>query len=137
MLAMWCNSFVYLAVLMALADEDVAGNILAIFFPIMAFVAMSFDHVDANMFYLPDAIFADVPDLTWWDAIHNWIFAFLGNLVGAAIFVAGAYWFLYGREEDKPEEKAAGDTARTGRPDRDVRLGAEAEAAEDTALTRR
>jgi hypothetical protein len=72
----------------------------------MAFVAMGFDHVVANMFFLPAAIFANVPDLTWWDAVHNWIFAFLGNMVGAVVFVAGAYWYLYARGE----KEEAGDT---------------------------
>lgn len=101
--AVGCNWLVCLAVWMAFAAEDVAGKILAIFFPIMAFVAMGFDHVVANMFFLPAAIFAGL-DITWWDAIHNWIFAFLGNLVGAAVFVAGAYWYLYARPpEDEPE----------------------------------
>jgi formate/nitrite transporter FocA (FNT family) len=33
--------------------------------------------------------------VTWGDAIRNWIFAFLGNFVGAAVFVAGAYWYLF------------------------------------------
>ena len=46
------------------------------------------------------AIFADVPGIGWGDALHNWLFAGLGNLVGAAIFVAGAYWYLYAREDD-------------------------------------
>jgi formate/nitrite transporter FocA (FNT family) len=36
-----------------MAAEDIGGKILAIFFPIMAFVAMGFDHVVANMFFLP------------------------------------------------------------------------------------
>ena len=88
--AVGCNWLVCLAVMLAMAAEDIAGKILAIFFPIMAFVAMGFDHVVANMFFLPAAIFSGV-DITWWDTIHNWIFAFLGNLVGAVIFVAGAY----------------------------------------------
>src|SRR3954465_2131427 len=56
-----CNWLVCLAVWMALAAEDVAGKILAIFFPVMAFVALGFDHVVANMFFLPAAIFAGVP----------------------------------------------------------------------------
>jgi formate transporter len=112
--ALGCNWLVCLAVWMALASTDVAGKVLAIFFPIMAFVAMGFDHVVANMFFLPAAIFAGVPDLTWWDAIHNWIFAFLGNLVGAFIFVAGAYWFLYAREvEEEP-----GDLPSAAAPDK-------------------
>jgi formate/nitrite transporter len=100
--ALGCNWLVCLAVWMALAADDVAGKILAIFFPIMAFVAMGFDHVVANMFFLPAAIFAGL-DITWWDAVHNWIFAFLGNLVGAAVFVAGAYWFLYVKDDEPAE----------------------------------
>jgi formate/nitrite transporter len=106
--AVGCNWLVCLAVWMSLAAEDIAGKVLAIFFPIMAFVAMGFDHVVANMFFLPAAIFAGVDGITWWTAIHNWIFAFIGNLVGAALFVAAAYWYLYGRDE----ETGAGDTPR-------------------------
>ena len=108
--ALGCNWLVCLAVWMSLAADDVGGKILAIFFPIMAFVAMGFDHVVANMFFLPAAIFADVPGIGWGDALHNWAFAFLGNLVGAAIFVAGAYWYLYARpEEQQPSAAEAGD----------------------------
>ena len=119
--ALGCNWLVCLAVWMALAAEDVAGKVLAIFFPIMAFVAMGFDHVVANMFFLPAAIFADVPELTWWDAVHNWIFAFLGNAVGAGLFVASAYYYLYGRGEDTPADKpgdtpAGAPTEATGDP---------------------
>lgn len=95
-----CNWLVCLAVWMALGANDIGGKVLAIFFPILAFVAMGFDHVVANMFFLPAAIFAHVGDITWGDAIHNWIFAFLGNLVGAAVFVAGAYYYLYGKAAD-------------------------------------
>jgi formate transporter len=104
--AVGCNWLVCLAVWMALGADDIGGKVLAIFFPIMAFVAMGFDHVVANMFFLPAAIFAGVDGITWWNAIHNWIFAFLGNLVGAAVFVAGAYWYLYAKDE----ETGAGDT---------------------------
>jgi formate/nitrite transporter len=106
--AVGCNWLVCLAVWMALAAEDIGGKVLAIFFPIMAFVAMGFDHVVANMFFLPAAIFAHVPGITWGDALHNWLFAFLGNLVGAAVFVSGSYWYLYAREP----ARAPGDTPR-------------------------
>jgi formate/nitrite transporter len=102
--AIGCNWLVCLAVWMALAAEDIGGKVLAIFFPIMAFVAMGFDHVVANMFFLPAAIFSHVQGIGWDDAIKNWIFAFLGNLVGAAIFVSTTYWYLYVR--DAPEEVA-------------------------------
>ncbi len=96
--AVGCNWLVCLAVWMALGADDIGGKILAIFFPIMAFVAMGFDHVVANMFFLPAGVFAGVPDLGWDDVLHNLAFAFLGNLVGAAVFVSGAYYYLYGRK---------------------------------------
>src|SRR4051794_10923504 len=111
---MGCNWLVCLAVWMALAAEDIGGKVLAIFFPIMAFVAIGFDHVVANMFFLPAAIFAHVPGLDWGDTLRNWIFAFLGNLVGGAVFVGGAYYYLYGRDEPSTAaEKGVGDTERT------------------------
>src|SRR4051794_17413580 len=82
--AMGCNWLVCLAVWMALAADDIAGKVLAIFFPIMAFVALGFDHVVANMFFLPAAIFAGVDGIGWGGALHNWAFAVLGHAVGAA-----------------------------------------------------
>jgi formate transporter len=116
--AIGCNWLVCLAVWMALGAEDIGGKVLAIFFPIMGFVAMGFDHVVANMFFLPAAIFAHVPGISWGDAINNWIFAFLGNLVGAAVFVAGAYHYLYGRVGrdalDEPGDTPAGNGALRG-----------------------
>jgi formate/nitrite transporter len=105
--AVGCNWLVCLAVWLSLAADSVGSKILGIFFPIMAFVAMGFDHVVANMFFLPAAIFAGVPDLGWDDTLKNWLFAFLGNLVGAVVFVASAYWYLYLRDEpstEKPRE---------------------------------
>ncbi|MGY1842008.1 formate/nitrite transporter family protein [Modestobacter sp. SYSU DS0875] len=105
--AVGCNWLVCLAVWMSLAAKTVSGKILAIFFPIMAFVAMGFDHVVANMFFLPAAIFAGVPDLGWDDVALNWLFAGLGNLVGAVVFVSTSYWYLFLRDE--PETEAAQD----------------------------
>ena len=100
--ALGCNWLVCLAVWISLAADNVSGKVLGIFFPVMAFVAMGFDHVVANMFFLPAAIFAGVPELGWDDALNNWGFAFLGNLVGAVVFVATSYWYLYLREESPP-----------------------------------
>ncbi|WP_199509942.1 formate/nitrite transporter family protein [Nucisporomicrobium flavum] len=105
--AVGCNWLVCLAVWISLAADNVSGKILAIFFPIMAFVAMGFDHVVANMFFLPAAIFAGVPGLGWDDTLRNWALAFVGNLVGAVVFVATSYWYLYLRDEpseEKPRE---------------------------------
>jgi formate/nitrite transporter len=98
--AIACNWLVCLAVWMAFAADDIGGKILAILFPITGFVAMGFDHVVANMFFLPAAVFAGVPGIGWGDVLDNWVFAYLGNLVGAGVFVAGIYWFLYLRGRD-------------------------------------
>src|SRR3954451_9929749 len=114
--ALGCNWLVCLAVWVAMTAEDTGGKVLGIFFPIMAFVAIGFDHVVANMFFLPAAIFAEVPGISWGDTLNNWIFAFAGNLVGAAIFVSTAYWFLYlrgapdevGPTDAEPEQARAG-----------------------------
>jgi formate/nitrite transporter len=100
-----CNWLVCLAVWMSLAAKTVSGKILAIFFPVMAFVAMGFDHVVANMFFIPAAIWAGVPDIGWGDALVNWLLAGAGNLVGAVIFVATSYWYLFLR--DQPEKVTA------------------------------
>jgi formate/nitrite transporter len=100
-----CNWLVCLAVWMSLASKSVSGKILAIFFPIMAFVAMGFDHVVANMFFLPAAIFAGVPGLGWGDVLLNWLLAGAGNLVGAVVFVATSYWYLF--LKDQPDEAEA------------------------------
>ncbi len=104
-----CNWLVCLAVWMSLAATSVSGKIIAIFFPVMAFVAMGFDHVVANMFFIPAAIFAGVPDLGWNDALYNWLLAGAGNLVGAVVCVATSYWYLFLR--DQPEKAAAKEPA--------------------------
>lgn len=103
---MSCNWLVCLAVWMSLAATSVSGKILAIFFPIMAFVAMGFDHVVANMFFLPAAIFAGVPDLGWGDTVVNWLLAGAGNLVGAVIFVASSYWYLFLKDQREESDEA-------------------------------
>jgi formate/nitrite transporter len=107
--AVGCNWLVCVAVWMSLAATSVSGKILAIFFPIMAFVAMGFDHVVANMFFLPAAKFAGVPDLGWVDVLTNWLLAGAGNLVGAVVFVATSYWYLF--LKDVPEAATTGTTA--------------------------
>jgi formate/nitrite transporter len=100
--ALGANWLVCLAVWMAMASDAVSGKILAMFFPVMAFVAMGFDHVVANMFFLPAALFAGMPEIGWDDILRNWGLAFVGNLVGAVVFVASSYWYLY--LKDQPED---------------------------------
>ena len=51
--------------------------------------------------------------LGWDDALENWLFAFLGNLVGAGIFVATTYWYLYVKDAPQENAGAGGVTERT------------------------
>ncbi len=110
--AIGCNWLVCLAIWMAYSAEDIGGKVLAIFFPIMAFVAMGFDHVVANMFFLPLGHYIGTPGLGWDDVSRNLGLAFLGNLVGAAFFVAGIYWFLHLRGTAEEVDPATGSAAR-------------------------
>ncbi|MBC9731839.1 formate/nitrite transporter family protein [Nocardioides marmotae] len=112
--AVGCNWLVCLAVWMSMAASSVGSKILAIFFPIMAFVAMGFDHVVANMFFLPAAMFAGVPDLGWGDVLLNWLIAGVGNLVGAVVFVSTSYWYLFLRDDDPGERDAPQASSQDG-----------------------
>ncbi|RJK94263.1 formate/nitrite transporter family protein [Vallicoccus soli] len=100
--AVGANWLVCLAVWVALGAESVGSKVIGLFLPVMAFVAMGFDHVVANMFFLPAAVWAGVPDLGWGDVLRNWGLAGIGNLVGAVVFVATTYWYLY--LKDQPED---------------------------------
>ena len=93
-----CNWLVCLAVYLANAAEDVVGKFFGIWFPIMAFVCIGFEHSVANMFFIPLSIFLGA-EVTWAQFfINNLIPVTLGNIVGAAVFVACAYWFVYLRD---------------------------------------
>ena len=116
--ALGCNWLVCLAVWMSLAATSVSGKILAIFFPIMAFVAMGFDHVVANMFFLPAAKFAGVEGLSWADILLNWLLAGTGNLVGAVVFVATSYWDLFLKDVPEPATTGTATQTTTEAPER-------------------
>ncbi|WP_372753685.1 formate/nitrite transporter family protein [Labilibaculum sp.] len=93
-----CNWMVALAMWLAYAAKDIAGKILGIWFPVMAFVAMGFEHCVANMFFIPVAIFHG-SDITWMDFIvKNLIPATLGNIVGGALFVGTSYWYVFDKK---------------------------------------
>lgn len=95
-----CNWLVCLAVWLAFASRDVAGKVLAIWFPVMAFVAIGFQHVVANMFILPAAIFAGA--MEWSAFFANMVPVWLGNAVGGAVFVGLAYSVSYSGRASQP-----------------------------------
>ncbi len=111
--AIGCNWLVCLAVWMALAAKQTIGKIFAIFFPIMAFVAIGFEHVVANMYFIPMGIIlhnmGGIPlpninnpvELNWTAFIvKNLIPVTIGNIIGGALFVGMGYWSAYLKENN-------------------------------------
>ncbi|MDD1757669.1 MAG: formate/nitrite transporter family protein [Methanotrichaceae archaeon] len=112
-----CNWLVCLAIWLAISSEDVVGKIFSCWFPIMAFVTIGFEHSVANMFFIPLGIFAAndatiatklaeanvttgniVGGAEWYNFfITNLVPVTLGNIVGAALFVAALYWYVFMR----------------------------------------
>ncbi len=109
-----CNWLVCLAVWMAAGANDIAGKLLAIFFPIWLFITSGFEHCVANMYYIPAGIMAKAnpvfleqaikmgaaPEkiaLLDWNTffLNNLVPVTLGNIVGGTFFVGMAYWFSY------------------------------------------
>lgn len=86
-----------------MGSKEFIGKIIGIWFPVMTFVAIGFQHVVANMFVIPAAIFAG--HLTWIEYFPNFIFVFFGNLVGGMLFVALPYFISYKKKLPSKEEQ--------------------------------
>ena len=89
-----CNALVCLAVWLTFSSRDTTGKILAILFPIPAFVLLGMEHSVANMFFFPQALAAG-GDLPARAIVQNLALTSLGNVVGGAGGVALAYRFAY------------------------------------------
>ncbi len=95
-----CNILVCLAVWLAMAAHSVSGKILAIIFPISAFVAAGFEHCVANMYFLPLGMLLDSSQrLGVLDLIQNLAPVTLGNIVGGAGMVGLVYYIIYERPD--------------------------------------
>ena len=89
-----CNVLVCMAVWMALAGRSVADKVVAIVFPITAFVAAGFEHSIANMYFFPLAMLLGAP-LGGLDMLRNLLPVIAGNIVGGSVLVALVYWVIY------------------------------------------
>lgn len=96
-----CNWLVCMAVYMASGASSLAGKMVAIFFPISAFVAIGLEHSVANMFLIPLGIMrgADITNTAF--LMKNLLPVTLGNIVGGAGCVALGYSAFYGSLLDK------------------------------------
>mgnify|MGYP001281065960 FL=1 len=91
-----CNALVCLAVWLTLGGRTVADKILAIIFPITAFVAIGFEHSIANWFFLPFGLALDRQGaVSVIGVVRNLAAVTAGNIVGGTLLVAGVYWVAY------------------------------------------
>ncbi|KAJ7584703.1 putative formate/nitrite transporter [Mycena floridula] len=109
-----CNILVCIAVWLAAGAKETTSKLIAIWIPIWIFVAVSFDHVIANMFYIPLGIMFGA-DLSAAGYIRKSLIAtYLGNIVGAAMVWGPAVYFYLGDYqpagvlEDQEEGKVKG-----------------------------
>ena len=103
-----CNVFVCLAVWIGFAGKTVVDKVVGILLPISGFVACGFEHCVANMYFLPmgaamaangyGADIAGAASLNAAGIAYNLSIVTLGNIVGGAVLVALAYWFVYHRD---------------------------------------
>jgi formate/nitrite transporter FocA (FNT family) len=78
----------------------VTDKILAILFPITAFVAIGFEHSIANWFFLPVGLALDSHGAVSTIGVgRNIVAVTAGNVVGGTVLVAGVYWVAYLRGE--------------------------------------
>jgi formate transporter len=98
-----CNVLVCLAVWLCMGARSVADKILAILFPISAFVACGFEHSVANMYFLPIGVALAAgtsAPLSVTGAVSNLALVTLGNVLGGTVLVALVYWSVYLRSSD-------------------------------------
>jgi hypothetical protein len=109
-----CNALVCLAVWLCVGARTVTDKILAILFPITAFVAGGFEHSIANMYFIPMGILLShqpavltaagltpdkVANLNWMGFLNNLVPVTIGNIIGGGVLIGMVYWVAYlGRE---------------------------------------
>jgi formate transporter len=112
-LGVMCNALVCLAIWLCSSSRSTTDKILAVIFPITAFVAAGFEHCVANMYFIPMGLLikstaptefwktvgmtaSDLPNLTWGTFfLKNLLPVTMGNVIGGAGFVGLVYWFIY------------------------------------------
>jgi formate transporter FocA len=118
-LGVLCNALVCMAVWLTFSARSTVDKILAIIFPISAFVAAGFEHSIANMYFIPIGLFiknfapasfweaigktpGDYASITWESfIINNLIPVTIGNIIGGAVLVAAVYWVIFLRKSER------------------------------------
>lgn len=115
-----CNFLVCMAILMGSASKDVVGKILATWFPIFAFVIGGFEHIVANMYYIPTGMIAaanpvytakaeelygitaeQLQALNISGLLQNFIPVTIGNMIGGMVFIGCMLYFINAAHDKK------------------------------------
>ena len=118
-LGILCNCLVCLAVWLTYSARSTTDKILAIIFPITAFVAAGFEHSVANMYFIPYGIIiqqfdpafvaslgdkVNLTGLSWSTFFtNNLLPVTIGNIIGGSIMVGIVYWTAYLQDVRKPQ----------------------------------
>ncbi len=109
-----CNALVCLAIWLCYSARTMVDKVMAIVFPITAFVAAGFEHSIANMYFIPIGMLlaneptvvqtaaVNVSNLNVVGLINNLIPVTIGNIIGGSVLVAAVYWFVYLRKQKSP-----------------------------------
>ena len=111
-LGILCNVLVCLAVWLAFGARTTTDKVLAILFPVSAFVVAGFEHSVANMYLIPLGLFikawgpaalwtqvgGNYEALTWGAFFVSLIPVTIGNIIGGGGLVGAVYWFIYLRK---------------------------------------
>lgn len=117
-LGILCNVLVCLAVWLALGARSTTDKVMAIVFPVSAFVVAGFEHSVANMYLIPLGLLikwlapaalwsalattpAELGGLTLGGLVTNLVPVTIGNVIGGGVLVGAVYWFVYLRTRAK------------------------------------
>ena len=89
------NWFVCLAVWLALSGKTLIAKMAGCWLPVMAFVALGYEHSIANMFFIPAGMFEGANISITQAIINNFIPATIGNIIGGALFVGAIHAYLH------------------------------------------
>jgi formate/nitrite transporter len=106
-----CNALVCLAVWMCFSSQSTTDRVMAIIFPITAFVACGFEHCVANMYFIPVGLLtqastgaAGYENLTWANFfVNNLLPVTIGNIIGGTVLVGAMFWLIYSRFHREPK----------------------------------
>lgn len=91
--AIGCNWLVCLACFLGTQAKDLGSKVIGMWLPIFAFVALGFDHVVANMFFIPLGIWLGTPDLTV--GLYIWKGWLFHNPSQRMPLIIHKVWFLH------------------------------------------